>query len=115
MQHEPVSQLIRVNGASPPDVVLGDIDLGAWDCWAQDDDLSVGAFATLRHLAPVSFWTEAVQPGFESGRGQWGAFRLGVAETSPPQWRKQKIISLSVAAWQGNHPTPRHEHAAAFS
>ena len=27
MQHEPVSQLIRVNGASPPDVVLGDIDL----------------------------------------------------------------------------------------
>ena len=28
MQHEPVSQLIRVNGASPPDVVLGDIDSG---------------------------------------------------------------------------------------
>jgi len=76
MQHEPVSQLIRVNGASPPDVVLGDIDLGAWDCWAQDDDLSDGAFPTLRHLAPVSFWTEAVQPGFESGRGHWGANQI---------------------------------------
>ena len=72
MQHEPVSQLIRVNGASPPDVVLGDIDLGAWDCWAQDDDLSDGAFATLRHLAPVFVLDRGRAAGLRKRQGTLG-------------------------------------------
>ena len=45
-----------VNGTAPPEVALGDIDLGGWDFWALDDDLRDGAFTTLRREAPISFW-----------------------------------------------------------
>ncbi|HUO36980.1 MAG TPA: cytochrome P450 [Mycobacterium sp.] len=61
----------RVNGAPPQDVPLSEIDLSSWDFWAQDDDFRDGAFATLRREAPISFWAEAEQPGFERGPGHW--------------------------------------------
>jgi methyl-branched lipid omega-hydroxylase len=61
----------RVNGMAPPEVPLADIDLGTWDFWELDDDLRDGAFATLRRVAPISFWAEPVQEGFEEGAGHW--------------------------------------------
>ena len=61
----------RVNGTAPPEVALADIDLSSWDFWALDDDLRDGAFATLRREAPISFWPEPVQEGFEEGAGHW--------------------------------------------
>lgn len=66
----------RVNGMPPPEVPLADIDLSTWDFWGLDDDLRDGAFATLRRVAPISFWTEAVQPGFEEGPGHWALTKL---------------------------------------
>ncbi|GFG75451.1 cytochrome P450 [Mycobacterium botniense] len=62
---------IRVNGAPPPDVPRAEIDLGSWDFWARDDDFRDGAFTTLRREAPIAFWAEPVQPGFEQGAGHW--------------------------------------------
>ncbi|WP_375481917.1 cytochrome P450 [uncultured Mycobacterium sp.] len=61
----------RLNGAAPPKVPLADIDLSSWDFWGLDDDVRDGAFATLRREAPISFWAEPVQPGFEEGPGHW--------------------------------------------
>src|SRR6202044_591624 len=61
----------RTNGTAPPDIALADIDLGAWDFWALDDDQRDGAFATLRREAPISFWAEPVQEGFAKGGGHW--------------------------------------------
>jgi methyl-branched lipid omega-hydroxylase len=61
----------RVNGTAPPEVPLADIDLSTWDFWALDDDLRDGAFTTLRREAPISFWPEPVQEGFEEGAGHW--------------------------------------------
>ena len=61
----------RMNGMAPPDIALADIDLGAWDFWALDDDQRDGAFATLRREAPISFWGEPVQEGFAKGGGHW--------------------------------------------
>jgi methyl-branched lipid omega-hydroxylase len=66
----------RVNGAAPPDVPLDEIDLASWDFWAQDDDIRDGAFATLRREAPISFWAEAIQEGFEQGAGHWALSRF---------------------------------------
>jgi cytochrome P450 len=61
----------RINGTAPHEVPLADIDLASWDFWALDDDVRDGAFATLRREAPISFWAEPVQPGFEEGAGHW--------------------------------------------
>ncbi|KAA8964475.1 cytochrome P450 [Mycobacterium sp.] len=61
----------RVNGAAPPYVPLADIDLSSWEFWGLDDDLRDGAFTTLRREKPISFWAEAVQPGFPEGTGHW--------------------------------------------
>ena len=66
----------RVNGAAPPEVPLADIDVGTWDFWTLDDDLRDGAFATLRREAPISFWQETVQEGFDEGPGHWALTRL---------------------------------------
>jgi len=66
----------RANGAVPPEVPLADIDLGTWDFWALDDDLRDGAFATLRREAPISFWPEPVQEGFQAGDGHWALTSL---------------------------------------
>jgi cytochrome P450 len=66
---------VRVNGAPPPDVAISDINLGAWDFWALDDEVRDGAFATLRREAPVSLQPEFVQQGFERGRGHWAVTR----------------------------------------
>jgi cytochrome P450 len=66
----------RLNGAPPPDVPLSDINLGAWDFWALDDDVRDGAFATLRREAPVSLQPEFVQEGFDQGRGHWAVTRF---------------------------------------
>jgi cytochrome P450 len=60
-----------VNGATPPDVPLADIDLSSWDFWLQDDDFRDGAFATLRREAPISFHPEPLQEGFGQGAGHW--------------------------------------------
>src|ERR1700753_1325809 len=57
------------NGTAPPDIALADIDLGAWDFWALDDDQRDGAFATLRREALLSFWGEPVQEGSAKAGG----------------------------------------------
>ena len=61
----------RVNGTPPPEVPLADVELDTWDFWGLDDDLRDGAFATLRRVAPISFWPEPVVEGFEHGDGHW--------------------------------------------
>src|SRR6201992_1426765 len=61
----------RTNGTAPPDIALADIDLGAWDFWALDDDQRDGAFATLRREAAISFWGEPGQEGFAKRGGHW--------------------------------------------
>ena len=66
----------RVNGTAPPEVPLADIDLGTWDFWALNDDLRDGSFATLRREAPISFWPEPVQEGFQAGDGHWALTAL---------------------------------------
>ena len=66
----------RVNGTAPPEVPLADIDLGAWDFWSLDDDLRDGSFATLRRVAPISFWPEPAVDGFEVGGGHWALTAL---------------------------------------
>jgi cytochrome P450 len=66
----------RENGTAPPEVPLADIDLSTWDFWALDDDLRDGAFTTLRREAPISFWPEPVQEGFEEGAGHWALTEL---------------------------------------
>lgn len=66
----------RVNGTAPPEVPLAEIDLSTWDFWALDDDLRDGAFTTLRREAPISFWPEPVQEGFEEGAGHWALTEL---------------------------------------
>jgi methyl-branched lipid omega-hydroxylase len=65
----------RVNGASPLDVALSDIDLGTWKFWAQDDDFRDGAFATLRREKPISFWEVPEQPDRDAGAGHWALTR----------------------------------------
>jgi cytochrome P450 len=66
----------RVNGAAPPDVPLSDINLSSWEFWGADDDYRDGAFATLRREAPISFWPETQQPGFDAGPGHWALSRF---------------------------------------
>jgi len=66
----------RVNGTTPPEVPLADVELGTWDFWGLDDDLRDGAFATLRREAPISFWPEATMEGFEQGSGHWALTTL---------------------------------------
>ncbi|SRX94777.1 putative cytochrome P450 124 Cyp124 [Mycobacterium tuberculosis H37Rv] [Mycobacterium shimoidei] len=61
----------RTNGTAPPEVSRDDIDLSSLDFWSLDDDVRDGAFATLRREAPISFFAEPVQPGFEEGPGHW--------------------------------------------
>jgi cytochrome P450 len=61
----------RINGESPPQVRLSDIDLGSWDFWRQDDQFRNGAFATLRHEAPISFFPQFTRDGEEPGKGHW--------------------------------------------
>lgn len=61
----------RRNGAPPPDVQLGDIDLGALAFWEWDDDLRDGAFATLRRESPITFFEVPEFAGFPSGAGHW--------------------------------------------
>ena len=66
----------RVNGAAPPDVPLSEINLGSWDFWALDDDIRDGAFATLRHAAPISFHPAFdTEEGFPQGAGHWALTR----------------------------------------
>lgn len=65
----------RNNGAAPPSVPLTDIDLGTLDFWGRDDDARDGAFATLRHDAPVSFFGVADFAGFPAGAGHWALTR----------------------------------------
>ncbi|SCX33596.1 cytochrome P450 [Mycolicibacterium fluoranthenivorans] len=61
----------RRNGAPPPDVPLGDIDLGSLAFWEWDDDLRDGAFATLRRESPITFFGVPEFAGFPSGAGHW--------------------------------------------
>lgn len=49
----------RENGLPPPEVPLGDIDLGSIDFWDPDEDLRDGAFATLRRESPITFFDVA--------------------------------------------------------
>jgi cytochrome P450 len=66
----------QINGTPPRQVPLTDIDLSSWEFWALDDDLRDAAFATLRREAPISFWPESAQPGFETGPGHWALTKL---------------------------------------
>ena len=61
----------RRNGAPPPQVPLGDIDLGSLAFWEWDDDLRDGAFATLRRESPITFFGVPEFVGFPSGAGHW--------------------------------------------
>jgi methyl-branched lipid omega-hydroxylase len=65
----------RDNGVPPPSVPLAGIDLGSLDFWACDEDVRDGAFATLRHDAPVSFFEVADYAGFPGGAGHWAFTR----------------------------------------
>jgi len=66
----------RENGVPPPDVPLGDIDLGSLEFWERDDDVRDGAFATLRRESPITFFDVAEFPGFSAGAGHWALTRF---------------------------------------
>ncbi|WP_193047564.1 cytochrome P450 [Mycolicibacterium baixiangningiae] len=66
----------RENGAPPPHIPLGDIDLGTLDFWEWDDDRRDGAFATLRREAPISWFEVPEYAGFAAGRGHWALTRF---------------------------------------
>ncbi len=61
----------RVNGQAPPDVALGDVNLGTIEFWQQDDSIRDGAFATLRRESPITFFREIEYDGFQAGGGHW--------------------------------------------
>jgi cytochrome P450 len=61
----------RKNGDPPPDVALGEINLGSVEFWEWDDDLRDGAFATLRRESPIAFFEVAEFAGFPTGAGHW--------------------------------------------
>jgi methyl-branched lipid omega-hydroxylase len=66
-----------VNGALPPDLPLGDVDLSDWDFWAQDDAVRDGAFATLRRESPITFFNPpATFSGADPGGGHWALTRF---------------------------------------
>ncbi|WP_029107343.1 cytochrome P450 [Mycobacterium sp. URHD0025] len=65
----------RSNGTPPPVVPLADIDLASLEFWGRDDDVRDGAFTTLRHSAPVSFFEVAEYAGFPGGAGHWALTR----------------------------------------
>ena len=66
----------RVNGQTPPHVPLADINLGTLEFWALDDSIRDGAFATLRHEAPIKFFTEVGYEGFPAGAGHWALMKF---------------------------------------
>lgn len=66
----------RENGVPPPFIPLADIDLGALAFWELDDDVRDGAFATLRHEAPIAFFDAPEFPGFTAGSGHWALTRF---------------------------------------
>lgn len=66
----------HVNGQVPPHVPLADINMGTQEFWTRDDSFRDGAFATLRHEAPVRFVTEIEYEGFESGPGHWALMKF---------------------------------------
>jgi methyl-branched lipid omega-hydroxylase len=66
-----MSVATQANGTAPAAVALAEIDLSSWDFWALDDNFRDGAFATLRREAPIAFWPEPIQPGFDQGPGHW--------------------------------------------
>ncbi len=61
----------RKNGEPPPDVPLGDVDLGTIGFWEWDDGRRDGAFATLRRESPITFFEVAEFAGFPTGAGHW--------------------------------------------
>jgi cytochrome P450 len=61
----------RRNGVPPPDVALGEINLGTLEFWELDDDVRDGAFATLRRESPITFFEVAEFGGFPTGAGHW--------------------------------------------
>ena len=66
----------RVNGQAPPEVPLADINLGTLEFWALDDSVRDGAFATLRHQAPIKFFHEVGYEGFPAGAGHWALMKF---------------------------------------
>jgi cytochrome P450 len=66
----------RVNGQAPPDVPLGEINLGTIDFWEQDHAIRDGAFATLRRESPITFFHELEFEGFQAGGGHWALMSL---------------------------------------
>ncbi|WP_167101141.1 cytochrome P450 [Mycobacterium sp. DL592] len=66
----------RVNGQAPPEVALGDIDLGTFEFWQLDDSVRDGAFATLRREAPITFFHEVEYEGVPAGPGHWALTKL---------------------------------------
>ncbi|MBB3603967.1 cytochrome P450 [Mycolicibacterium sp. BK556] len=66
----------RVNGQTPPEMALEDINLGTFEFWGMDDALRDGAFATLRREAPIKFFHEVEFEGIEAGPGHWALTKL---------------------------------------
>lgn len=66
----------RVNGQTPPEIALDDINLGTFEFWMLDDALRDGAFATLRREAPIKFFNEVEMEGVPHGSGHWALTKL---------------------------------------
>lgn len=67
----------RINGQTPPEMALEDINLGTFEFWGgMDDSLRDGAFATLRREAPIKFFHEVEFEGIEPGPGHWALTKL---------------------------------------
>ncbi|MBB3751744.1 cytochrome P450 [Mycolicibacterium sp. BK634] len=66
----------RVNGQTPPEMALENINLGTFEFWGMDDALRDGAFATLRREAPIKFFHEVEFEGIEAGPGHWALTKL---------------------------------------
>ncbi|HKV17870.1 MAG TPA: cytochrome P450 [Mycobacterium sp.] len=110
----------RDNGVPPPDVALGDIDLGSLDFWDRDEDERDGAFATLRRESPITFFDVADFPGWPAGPGHWAlttyddirhASRHPEVFSSVPTCSSLNEVPAELAEFSGsmiNLDDPRH-------
>jgi cytochrome P450 len=110
----------RRNGDPPPDVPLGQIDLGTIEFWEWDDDLRDGAFATLRRESPITFFEVAEFAGFPGGAGHWAfttfddvhhASRHPEIFSSSPTSTSLNDVPVEIAEFFGSMITlddPRH-------
>src|SRR5262245_19983253 len=93
----------RINGTAPPEVSLADIDLSNPKFWALDEDFRDAAFAALRREAPISFWSETVEPGYQEGIEHWALTMfddVGYVSRHPEIFRSQPSVFISARPWE---------------